>query len=177
MSNRRNRPQWGVSLIECCAALTITSVLASAGVSSFRDMIERRRLEGRSTELTTDLHYLRTEAVSQNQALRIRFQGGANGACYVLHRGDNCECSPTGTATCSGDAEAIKVVSLPQSQGIGLSSNVQSILIDPRLGTATPGGTVRLTDPQGRELRHIVSLMGRVRVCRAGATTTGHPTC
>ena len=179
MSNRRNRTQWGVSLVECCAALAVSSVLATASVASFKDLGERRRLEGRVAELSTDLHHLRTEAVSQHRALRIRFQADAGGSCYVIHHGSqgDCGCDSSGTASCEGDTLAVKVVSLPASERLSLSSNVGSILIDPRLGTATPGGTIRLSDSHGREVRHIVNIMGRLRTCSPNGKVAGHPAC
>jgi type IV fimbrial biogenesis protein FimT len=54
---------------------------------------------------------------------------------------------------------------------------VNSILFDPRIGTASPGGTVRLTDSAGREIRHIVNLRGRVRTCSAQGALAEHPAC
>jgi type IV fimbrial biogenesis protein FimT len=54
---------------------------------------------------------------------------------------------------------------------------VNSILFDPRIGTASPGGTVRLTDSTGREIRHIVNLRGRVRTCSAHGALAEHPAC
>jgi type IV fimbrial biogenesis protein FimT len=58
-----------------------------------------------------------------------------------------------------------------------VAANVNSILFDPRVGTASPGGTVRLTDSAGREIRHIVNLRGRVRTCSVQGALGGHPPC
>ena len=75
----------GISLIEACAVLAVLSVLAGLALPSFGDHLAKRRLEGRAVELSNDLQYLRSEAVSRNEAMRISFGTDAGGSCYVLH--------------------------------------------------------------------------------------------
>ena len=172
--------QRGLSLLECCAVLAVLSVLVGAAVPSFADYLAKRRLEGRAVELSNDLQYLRSEAVSRNQTMRISFHSDAAGACYVLHAADAgaCTCASDGSARCVADTgPPLRSVGLRRADGIMLASNVPSITIDPRLGTSTPGGTMRLSDAAGREIRHVVNIMARVRSCTPGGRLPGWRPC
>lgn len=170
----------GLSLLECCTVLAVLSVLVGAALPSFVDHLAKRRLEGRAVELSNDLQYLRSEAVSRNEAMRISFRSDAGGACYVLHAADaeDCSCASDGSARCEGDAgQPLRSVGLRHADGVTLASNVASIMIDPRLGTSTPGGTIRLSDAAGREIRHVVNIMARVRSCTPGSRLPGWRRC
>jgi type IV fimbrial biogenesis protein FimT len=170
----------GVSLIEACTVLAVMSVLASLALPSFADHLAKRRLEGRAAELSNDLQYLRSEAVSRNEAMRISFGSDAGGTCYVLHpaTAEGCECASDGSARCASPAHSpVRSVGMPAAEGVTLLSNVPSIMVDPRLGTSTPGGTVRLSDRAGREIRHVVNIMARVRSCTPSGRLPGWRPC
>ena len=170
----------GVSLIECCAVLAVLSVLAGLALPAFGDHLAKRRLEGRAAEVSNDLQYLRSEAVSRNEAMRISFGTDAGGSCYVLQPAEarECRCASAGRARGhAGGPAPLRSVGLPATDGVTLASNVASIMIDPRLGTSTPGGTLRLSDRAGREIRQVVNIMARVRSCSPGGGMPGYRRC
>lgn len=173
------RLQVGVTLIEACCTIGIAASLAAAGTASWQGAAAHRELEARAVELETDLQWLRTEAVMRNSSLRLSVQQADDGACYVIHTGADraCTCDAAGSAQCEGDAQALKSVGFPSGQRVSLSSNVRGILLDPRLGTASPGGTVAVSLEGGRSVRHVVSLLGRVRGCSVGSKLGRYPTC
>lgn len=174
------RAHCGWTLVECCSALAVVSVLASSGVSSFSDLINRKKLEVKSGQLLADLHYLRSEVVSRNEGLRISFGQDDGGSCYVLHSGsaDQCQCSSSGQASCQDpNSRVLKSVAMPIENSITITPNVASIHFDPRLGTSSPAGTVRMMDTQGRSIHHVVSIRGRVRTCSAGVPLPNLPEC
>ena len=176
----RRAAQRGVTLIECCAVVAVLAVLAGAAAPAFVDHLDKRRLEGRASELGADLQHLRSVAVSLNEGTRISFGADDHGSCYVIHRdtGGPCPCTSHGGARCdTGAGEVLKSVVLPAASGLRLSANVASIRIDPKMGTSTPGGTVRLQSSSGRELRHVVNIMGRVRVCSPAPALPGYRRC
>ena len=179
MKNKLASRQAGVTLIEACIVMAVAATLVGTGVPSFKSMLERRTLEGRAGELSTDLQFLRSEAVSRNHAMRISFGSDAGGSCYVLHSGSSgdCRCSSAGTAQCTEDAIAVKAVGLPQSSGVRLQSNVATMLFDPLHGTASPTGTLRLIDRSDRAIHHVVNIMGRVRSCSPGGVMTTYKAC
>ena len=178
--SERGASSRGVSLIECVAVLAVLSVLAGLALPSVTDHLAKRRLEGRAAELSNDLQYLRSEAVSRNEAMRISFGGDEGGSCYVLHHAaaEGCACASDGSARCASPAQPpLRSVGIPAAEGVTLVSNVRSILVDPRLGTSTPGGTLRLRDRSGREIRHVVNIMARVRSCTPSGRLPGWRPC
>jgi type IV fimbrial biogenesis protein FimT len=44
-------------------------------------------------------------------------------------------------------------------------------------GTSTPTGTVRVIGANGRELRHVVNVMGRVRTCSPQGNVAAYRAC
>jgi type IV fimbrial biogenesis protein FimT len=169
----------GVTLIECCAVLTILGLVVGSTVPAFRAVMERRALEGRAMELASDLQWLRSEVVARNRTLRLSFKSGPEGSCYVVHTGgsDACDCLLEGPAICSTGSESMKSVFLPASGPVRLESNVGSMVYDPLHGTTTVGATLRLVDGRGRSIRHVVNILGRVRSCSPSAEVGGYRPC
>ena len=54
------RRQRGVSLIEACTVIAITSIVVGTSVPSLQGLIEARRLQGAATTLATDVQFIRT---------------------------------------------------------------------------------------------------------------------
>jgi type IV fimbrial biogenesis protein FimT len=172
-------PQHGITLIESCVVLAVTAILATTAAPGMQDLIDTRRLDGAATQLATDLHLVRTEAIARNQPLRLSFHASPAGSCYVIHSGaaDQCTCAAAGPAQCSGDAVEVKTVSVAGGDRVSLQANVGSMLFDPLHGTASPTATLRLTGPRGRAVQHVVNVMGRVRSCSPQAAMPGYRAC
>jgi len=175
---RRFLPR-GLTLVETTITLAILAIVAGTAVPSLRGMQQRRTLEGRANELATDIHFARSEAVSRNLSVRMGFRSSSTGSCYVIHTGaaTDCNCSADAPTLCSDDAHEIKTVQLPAASGIALSSNVASMLFAATHGTTSPTGTLRLLDPQGRAIHHIVNILGRVRSCSPQGDIAGYKAC
>jgi type IV fimbrial biogenesis protein FimT len=177
---RISRRQRGITLLECCVCLTILCILVGSALPSMTSMLDLQRLRGVSATLVGDLHLMRSEAILRNADVRMSFHAAGGGSCYVVHTGPSsaCSCASTGQALCSGPQALLLSARYWQVHGAQqVAANVNSILFDPRVGTASPGGTVRLTDSAGREIRHIVNLRGRVRTCSVQGALGGHPPC
>ena len=170
--------QRGLTLVELCATCAVAAVLVSTTIPSYKSLITRKALEGRSTELAADLQFARTEAVSRNTGVRVSFRSDAGGSCYTVHTGaaNACSCGSE-AASCSAGAVAIKSVQLPAAGPVRLQANVGSMLFDPLRGTVTPTGTIRLIDRQGRAIHQVVNVMGRVRTCSPGGQVPGLRAC
>jgi type IV fimbrial biogenesis protein FimT len=155
--------QRGVTLIEACITLAIAGILAGSALPSFKESLDKRKVEGLSSEVRTDLRYARSEAVARNTGVRVSFHQG----CYVVHTGSraDCQCDGQGPAVCTGDAVALKTVNSAEARGVHVVANVSSMRFDPTNGTTSPTGTVCTVPASGRSVHHVVSLMGRVRTC------------
>jgi type IV fimbrial biogenesis protein FimT len=171
--------QRGVTLIEVGIVIAVTAILASNAVPGMQEMLASRRLAQVASGLVDDLALVRSSAVARNQPLRMSFLARADGSCYVIHTGPAglCDCAAAGPAVCSGPATELKTVLVRNADKVVLSSNVASMRFDPQHGTTTPTGTVRLLGGNGRELREVVNIMGRVRSCAAGSAIAGYAAC
>jgi type IV fimbrial biogenesis protein FimT len=165
--------QRGVSLIEACITVTIAGILAGTALPSFKETLDKRSVEGVSSEVRTDLMYARSEAVSRNDSVRVSFYEGAYGRCYVVHTGAraDCTCDGAGPAVCGNGAVALKTVNA--ARGVQVVANVSSLRFDPVNGTTSPTGTVCTVPERGRAVHNVVSLTGRVRTCQPA--TPGGP--
>jgi type IV fimbrial biogenesis protein FimT len=172
--------QRGVTLVEACIVLAVTAIVASLAAPNMRALIDARRLDGAATQLATDLQFARSETVARNRPLRLSVYPGPSGSCYVIHSGaaGDCRCgADEGPAQCTGNASAIKTVTLASSDRVDLQSNVASMLFDPVHGTVTPTATLRLRSGDGREVRQIINIVGRVRSCSPQAAAPGYRAC
>lgn len=170
----------GITLVEALVVMAIATLTVSAAAPSFAGFIERQRLGGVSAQLVTDLQFARTEAVLRNQPVRwslYPLPGG--GSCYLLHTGSHaqCNCPLAGPATCSGDATPLKTVPWTTADLLRLDANVRSIAFDPLHGTASPTGSLRVTDASGHTIQHVVNIMGRVRSCGLRGPMAGYAAC
>jgi len=141
--------------------------------------VQRQRLEGATARLTSDIQFARAQAVLNQRGVRLSLRSGDGGSCYIVHTGaaGDCTCDASGPAHCSGDAREFKTVQLPPSERITLTANVASIVFDPLHGTSSPTATLQMSTADGRSLRDIVNLMGRVRTCSPQGGMPGHPVC
>ena len=166
-----NSQQRGVTMIEACITLAIAGILAGSALPSFKESLDKRRVEGLSSEVGTDLRYARSEAVARNTGVRVSFYQG----CYVVHTGSraDCQCDGQGPAVCTGDAVALKTVNSAEARGVQIVSNVSSLRFDQTNGTTSPTGTVCTVPASGRSVHHVVNILGRVRTC--SPATAGAP--
>ena len=171
--------QRGVTLVEACIVMAVLAIVATSAAPGMQGLIDTRRLDGAATQLATDIHYVRSEAVARNQPVRLSFYSSPDASCYVAHSGlsAQCSCAAAGPALCSGGAEQIKTVVLPAAQRLSLQANVGSVLFDPLHGTSTPTGTLRVLGAQGRAVHHVINVMGRVRSCSPMNTMPGYRAC
>lgn len=159
--------QRGVTLIETMIVSAVTVIIAATAVPSLVRLLDARRLDAAANQLAADIQLVRTEAVARNRAVRLSLHGGSEPSCWIVHTGAaaQCGCAGSGPAVCTGGALEIKTFNVAPADRIALQSNVASMLFDPLHGTATPTGTVRVIDASGREIRHIVNVLGRARSC------------
>lgn len=170
--------QQGLTFVEASAVLAVLAVLASMAVPGLREQIQRRQTEGIASELLSDLQFVRTESVARNERLRVTFGRAADGgSCYVIHSGAAGACSCSVTPACSDSALEFKSVRFAATAPAAISSNVASIVYDPRHGTSTPAATLRITGRDGMAIHQIVNIMGRVRSCTPAGAIAGYRAC
>ena len=181
MNDRRTpaRRQRGITFLESLAGLTVLVITLGTVAPSFVQLKERRHLEGAAAQAATDLRYARSLAVAHRAPVRLTLHADAGGSCYVVHTGPaaDCGCSSAGTASCSADAQLIKVEHFASGGSVRLSGSSRSMLFDPDRGTVSPTGTLRIEARSGAAIHQIVNIMGRVRACSPEGAVAGLPAC
>ena len=118
-------------------------------------------------------------AVARNAPVRISFESGAGGSCYVIHTGsaNQCSCAADGSAICQGNAQAERSVRFDASGALSIKSNSRSMLFDPMKGTSTPTATIQVTARSGAAIHQVMNIMGRVRSCSPAPAMSGYRRC
>lgn len=177
----------GFTLLEVVTAMAILGLLLTLATPSWSRWIQRQKLEIASRQLQSGLAQLRRLSLDAQKSVRLTLLAapavaGSASQCVVLHTGapTDCRCtvdaSGTPEAACNDPSQRLSVLTFRREEGLSLVGNVSSLRIDPRLGTVTPTGTLSLRGTGDLEVRHIVNVLGRVRVC-SDARIGGWPTC
>ena len=134
----------GFTLIELMVVVALVAIILVLAAPSFKDMIVMRRLRGASAELVTDVQFARSEAVSRQQGVALRFErAGPTGpqTCYSIAAcsrkdwvGCTCDCYQGAGNACTAAANAteIRTVKIERERGI----RVDPFTISPALATS-----------------------------------------
>lgn len=170
----------GLSLVELLCTMAITAVLLGGALPMLHELRSSQALQATAALLETDLQYARSLAVTIRRSTRLSVQAlDSGGTCYLLHTGaaNACRCDGGGQAQCEQGAEVLRLTELDGPAGITLAPVGRSILFDGDKGTVTPTATLTVADREGRSIRQVVNIMGRVRSCVPEGTLGGLRTC
>jgi type IV fimbrial biogenesis protein FimT len=163
------------TLIELLVVIVALALIAMLAAPAFTRMLAKKRIEGITSELVTDLQYARSEAIQRNTRVRVMFGSG----CYVIHTegsGALSSCAQTGPSTLGADSMELKTVQLPVGSPASFSTTGSPYLqFEPERGIAVTSGSVNVTTSSGEwQLRAIVSTIGRVRTCSPNSSVPGY---
>jgi type IV fimbrial biogenesis protein FimT len=185
-SRGRTQRQCGFTLLELMFTLTVLAVLVTLGMPSMQELLARNRLKTAAHALVGDLQWTRGEAIRRNLDLYLTIDTGT--WCYGVSVIDDCDCRLT-------DPRAAKACTLPtagepilktvsgvdfpsvQVSSISFAGAPPQTRFEPRRATARPG-SLTFKSENGPELRILLSMLGRVRVCSPKAfSIPGYPAC
>ena len=175
----RKQPQQGVTLIEAASVVAILSIVIGTTLPGFASLRQRADLAGVAAQLETDVQFARSQAAAFGHPVRLTLRESAGATCYMIHTGPaaQCSCGDAEAASCSGDAELLRSVSLAARGDVQVRSVSKSIAFDPVKGTVTPTATLRVEARDGRAIHQVVNLLGRVRSCSPGGRLAGEFAC
>lgn len=170
--------------------LLVLAILIAGAVPAMGIFVEKSRLKGAAEALFSDLSYARSEALKRNRDISVRFStDGATNWCFGIDETTSCNCTitdPTNASACALNAAAdlssltnvLKKTSAGEYPTIRLISAAFSVnpvtTFTPRRGTAN-GGTAVFRSSSGKEIRIVLSSLGRVMICSpAGAGKIGN---
>jgi type IV fimbrial biogenesis protein FimT len=200
------RPQRGLTLIELMIVVALLALIAMLAGPPMAEFIGMQRLRGIAAQLSTDLQYFRSEAISRNQYLGVvwRNEAGEDNSCYTAFVSASlpasaaaltptlCNCNQPVGSVCTGDMREVRTVQVPRSNSIQLQlyyEQPQWLSFDPIAGTikAHAANTAEEPDvaefciwaarsPRGR-LRVDIKKSGRSVVCTPDGSVPGVPAC
>ncbi|WP_303907629.1 GspH/FimT family pseudopilin [Thiohalomonas denitrificans] len=175
----------GFTLLEMMLTLGVLATILAMAIPSFPGMAHKNRLIGTAEEISAQLQLARTEAIKRSADTYVNFnRTDDTNWCFSISGGANCDCSAVSCQLGGVEKEvsaadfASNAAARPLLKEVAFGAGTQ-LQFDPTRGTVNQAGHVYLESPDGRQLRVIVSLLGRVRLCSpAGATThvSGYPT-
>jgi type IV fimbrial biogenesis protein FimT len=167
----------GVTLIELMIVILITAVLLAIGIPAFQSVIDRNRLKSATENLFADLQFAKAESVKRNAQVFIIVSATSGNSNWNYYLTENSACTSfndsdkRSTVFCgTGDLTNGRVrreVTNSDFPGVTISpSSAGQLSFSPIRGLANGGnGTVILNSRRGKELRVIVSSLGRIRTC------------
>ena len=191
--------QRGFTLIELMVVVAVLGTLVMLVAPSFRDMILMQRLRGINGQVTTDMQFARSEAVSRGRIARVALGFDANQTCYVIYTSINgsqfCNCTLGAGSACPAGANSsnwteIRTVSVPRSDGVTLAwptgqttfgfSHVTGGLVSiPTDDNVAPIASVQIDAriDDDRRLRNRIQQTGRPTVCAPNSARMQVTTC
>jgi len=174
------------TLLELIVTIAVLSILLAVAVPSMQPLLSRNHLKAAAGALAEDLQWTRSEALKRNNDLYVTFD--TSEWCYGIDEASGCDCtvsSPTGTDACAlttAGSEVLKVTSHSSFADTNLSAitfsgSPPSTGFEPRRGTATSAGSVTFQSSEGADLKVLLSIMGRVRICSPSDNVPGYPGC
>lgn len=160
--------QRGLTLVDLLCALAVVAVLLRGAIPAMQDMLLRQVLMSTAGTVETDVQYARSMAMTADMPVRLSIQTNPDGgSCTVVHTGDAhaCRCDGRQHYHCTGPATLLRLSEQPFKRGASIVGKERSLVFSPSHGTVTPTATLVLTDTNGRSLRKIVNVMGRMRTC------------
>jgi prepilin-type N-terminal cleavage/methylation domain-containing protein len=158
MSRANRHGDQGFTIIELLTAVAIAAILIALAAPSFNEFLAKRRVEGTTSELVTDMQFARSEAVSHNAPVRITFGSG----CYVIHL----KSVKADKATCKTDPEDsdIKTVRIDDTR----------LFLKPEVNPKGELMSYFEFDPvRGTAANAFASPNGRIEVCVANTSRDG----
>lgn len=189
----------GSTMIELMVTVATVAVLASIGIPSYSDFMEKRRLSGGAVEITSFLSLARNSAVKHNQQTTVSFNhtSDTDWCLGVILGADPCDC--TNSTVSDADYCALKYTddsgtAVIEPQWIS-SADYSGFLME--TATTGSGGSALTFDPvrgvvaffadtatiavqstnTKYELEINVSPTGAVKTCTKGAPLSGFKSC
>lgn len=145
-------------MIELMVVLVVTALVMALAVPSFKETIERRRIEGAGNELSADLQYTRSLAATRNTSVALTTD--STGTSYTIADSSGGTTHKTVTLATSLTITASTTVTYENVRG---TSNAASLTIS----------SSNSTD----QIRVTTNIMGRVQMCIPSGQLPGYSSC
>jgi len=178
----------GFTIMELMIAVSIIGIIAMIAVPNMRAYMDKHRVISAAEAIYQQLIYARSEAISRSQNVVVRGAVGADTSNWAVGVSTNTSCNPTLTdaSTASacvldvGGTNVLKRIASTEYPGVTLNDapGLFTVTFDPTRGTIAVGENGTAYVRYGNyELRVIVSVIGRARICAGGSGVRGYSPC
>jgi type IV fimbrial biogenesis protein FimT len=170
--NNKNK-QWAFSLVELLAAVTVTGVLIATATTVFSTLVQTQKLKAMASTLSIDLKIAKSEAIKRTSPIRITFNTTPTGNwCYGWKINAPCDCFVANSCEVNRVEMRKSHVDFPN---IRLEPKLSApgnrlVFENTRSFMASTYGHIRVKSAE-KEIRIIVSRVGRIRTCSPAGTT------
>jgi type IV fimbrial biogenesis protein FimT len=194
-----------VSLIELMVVIAVGALIIGLAAPSFTDYIVTQRVRSVHAQLATDLQFARSEAISRNTFVSVRFQftTGATGAsCYIIFTRPEpdsgnpvtCDCLAVPASRCAtspATTTEVRTVTVPNELSVNIrmeSGLGDTVTFDPRSGglkvnpldysiSEIPEFSLATSAASDRRLLAIINASGRANLCTPSGSRLGGTSC
>jgi type IV fimbrial biogenesis protein FimT len=156
LRNRKTASR-GFTMVELMVVVALGAIITTLAAPSFNEQIARRRLEGAATELSIDLQYARTQAVSERNTVQLVTENG--GTSYRI---------------VNGAGITLKTVNLPSGVTV---TNAVTVNYQHLRGNANVVQIALANVRTTAGMRVDTNTMGRVSICSPNAALKGYVAC
>lgn len=151
LQNRR-----GFSLIEVLIVIAIIAIICAVGIPYFSGFIDNRNLKTAADDITGDVNEYKGRAIAEDRLYQFVF---SNPSSYQIK-----QCNTSNDSLCALGYTTLFTKKPAQfGSDISMNSTIGTLQFQPR-GTATPNGTVTLSNVRGSNAIVTISSTGRTYV-------------
>lgn len=155
--------QTGFTLIELLVVIAVLGIIAAMAAPSFSEMVARRRVEGAVAEMSSDLQYARSQAVSDNDT--VTFATG----------------STTGYTITGTGSRSYKTITLPSgvsaTSGVSIAFMAMRGCVTDNTCTAADKSITVSSSATTESFTLTVNRMGKPAICSVGSAAGGYSKC
>jgi len=192
----------GVSLLEMLIAMAILGIIVSVAIPSMSEFGANQRLIGAAEQVFGHIQQARAESIARNAAVYVNFSANGTttwtygmalatgctlttidpataGACYITVNDGDTTFDGIGGATDTGDRVLMRFPSSAYQDvemALASFSSGTEIVFNPTRGTSS-SGQVNLENSTGKQLRVMVSLLGRAQICAPNGPVGNYAAC
>lgn len=159
-----SKRQVGITFFELMVTLIVAAILMSIAVPSFSNLFDKNRVKGAAEQLSGQIQFARSEAISRNIDVVVDVTGGDNWCVGLDDSDDACDCKTDGACTVNG---VESVTDGSDFNGVSITTGDDDVTFEGTRGLPTGGAVVNFSfeSDKGKELGVTVNAIGRVSLC------------